>query len=210
MSVNRYWIPISLIVAMLGTVFSAQVLGWWSISGRTSVNLEQLTPADIKGWMTLQEVADGLNLPIEDIYRIGGIPADIAPDMALKDLEEVVEVSTLREALDEYITEDTPAEPVSEPTAQAPADTVHIGSGDGTGTGLTPPPPGQILPADQIKGRMTLREVSDQCAVDLDDLLAALNLPADTDLDTQLKTLTEEGSLDEITQVQEAVAALQE
>jgi hypothetical protein len=79
----------------------------------------------------------------------------------------------------------------------------------GDGTGPTPLPEGQLLPADQIKGRMTLREVSDQCAVDLDALLAALNLPQDTDPDTQIKTLIEEGVLDEVTQVQEAVAALQ-
>jgi hypothetical protein len=56
---------------------------------------------------------------------------------------------------------------------------------------------------------MTLREVSDQCAVDLDTLLAMLNLPQNTDPDTQLKTLIAEGILDEITQVQEAVAVLQ-
>jgi hypothetical protein len=65
------------------------------------------------------------------------------------------------------------------------------------------------LPADQIKGRMTLREVSEQCAVDLDALRTALKLPQDTDPDTQIKALIEEGDLDEVTQVQEAVAALQ-
>ena len=66
-------------------------------------------------------------------------------------------------------------------TPEATAEAQHTGDG----TGPTPLPEGQILPADQIKGRMTLREVSDQCAVDLDALLAALNLPQDTDPDTQ-------------------------
>jgi hypothetical protein len=67
--------------------------------------------------------------------------------------------------------------------------TLH--SGDGTGVGPTPLPPGQVLPADQIKGRMTLREVAEQCAVPLDQLLAALNLPTTTDSDVAIKVASE-------------------
>ncbi|HEX2906344.1 MAG TPA: hypothetical protein VHO69_05745, partial [Phototrophicaceae bacterium] len=80
---------------------------------------------------------------------------------------------------------------------------------NGTGTGPTPLPPGQLLPADQIKGRLTLREVSEQCGVDLAALLAGLNLPADINVNTQLKTLVETGVIDEVSQVQAVVGALQ-
>lgn len=201
MSVNRYWIPVIVLSTFLGAVFGSQALGWWSTSGRTSVNMDSFTPEDIKGWMTLQQVADGLQLPLEDIYRIGGIPDDIAPETALKELEEIVEVSTLREKLAEYI--EAPVTTVGTP--EGPSNALHTGDG----TGPTPLPPGQILPADQIKGRMTLRDVSEQCGVDLAALLEALNLPSDTDPDTQLKTLTQNGVLDEVTQVQEAAAILQ-
>ena len=83
------------------------------------------------------------------------------------------------------------------------------GSGDGTGTGPTPLPPGQILPADQIKGKLTLRQVSDQCAVPLETLLKDVGLPATTDPNTALKDLVSQGALTDVTQVQEAVAKLQ-
>jgi hypothetical protein len=210
MSVNRYWMPVIVISVLLGTVLGTQALGWWSISGRTSVNLDSLSPEDIKGWMTLQQVADGMNLSIENLYKIGGIPTDVSPETALKDMEEVVEVSALREALTAYAAGEQPAQTVEttpEPEVTEKASTTGEHTGDGTGP--TPLPPGEVLPADQIKGRMTLREISDQCAVDLDALLAALNLPPDTDPDTQLKTLTQEGVLEEVTQVQDAVALLQ-
>jgi hypothetical protein len=82
-------------------------------------------------------------------------------------------------------------------------------SGDGTSLGSTPLPPGQILPADQIKGRMTLREVSEQCAVWLDQLLVALNLPPDTDPNVAIKDLISQGKLSEVTVVKSAVAQLQ-
>jgi hypothetical protein len=224
MSVNRLLMPIIVIAVLLGTVLGSQILGIWSISGRTSVDMGELSPEDIKGWMTLQQVANGLGLSIEEVYQAGGIPADVSPDSALKDLEDSIEVSALREALADHLssskTIETTAEPSGNigmtpeaggtPTTAAPVSTLETtAQHTGDGTGPTPLPDGQLLPNSEIKGRMTLREVSDQCAVDLDTLLAMLNLPQNTDPDTQLKTLIAEGILDEITQVQEAVAVLQ-
>jgi hypothetical protein len=177
--------------------------------------------------MTLRQVADGLSLSLSEVYQFGGIPADIPPETALKDLEAIIEVSTLRDELASYFSGGAAAEPTVEPTfnpestavpaAKTPAPT-SAATGEkggqaqhtGDGTGPASLPPGEILPADQIKGRMTLREVSEQCAVDSDALLAALNLPQATDPNIQLKTLIGEGALDEVTQVQEAVAMLQQ
>jgi len=106
--------------------------------------------------------------------------------------------------------------PLPQPTATPVATATHtppitgtLHSSDGTGIGPTPLPPGQVLPADQIKGRMTLREVSDQCAVPLDQLLIALNLPPDTDANVALKDLINAGALAEVTAVKDAVAQLQ-
>jgi hypothetical protein len=178
------------------------------------VDYENMTPDEIKGWMTLQQVMDGLKISQGDLYAIGNIPADVPPETALKDLEGIVpdfEISTLRETLNEKLNgeptgETAPIETTPQPTApitatpQAQA-TVH--------TSPTPLPEGQILPADQIKGRMTLQEVSDQCAVPLNELLAALNLDASTNPNTALKDLVNAGKISEISAVQAVVAELQ-
>lgn len=218
MRVNRYLIPVIVIVGLLGTVIVAQALGLWATSGRASVNLDSLTPADIKGWMTLQQVADGLGVPLAEVYAAGGVPADIPSNTALKDLEALVEgfeTSAVRDAF----TGSAEAPPATESFAPTPTLTPtppaamehqpNPGSGAGDGTGPTPLPPGQILPASQIKGRMTLQQVSDQCAVELAALLAALNLPTDVNPNTPLKDLISQGALDEVSAVQTAVAALQ-
>ena len=222
MRVNRFLMPVIVIVALLGTTLIAQAAGFWSTSGKDSIDLENMTSADLKGWMTLQQVMDGLNLSKEELYALGGIPLDIPAETALKDLEGVVpdfEISTLREKLaapSNPIEPAAPIEPAPQPTPQPIATATHTQSvtgtlhtGDGTGTGPTPLPPGQILPADQIKGRMTLREVSDQCAVPLDQLLAALNLPPDTNPNFALKDLANAGQIAEVTVVKDAVAKLQ-
>jgi len=226
MRVNRFLMPLIVIVALLGTTLIAQAAGFWSTSGRTSIDPESMTAADIKGWMTLQQVLDGLNISKEALYAVGGIPLDIPTETALKDLEGIVpdfEISTLRDKLAAPANPIAPlapseATPLPEPTAtpQPMSTPVHTQpitgthSGDGTGLGPTPLPPGQVLPADQIKGRMTLREVSEQCAVPLDQLLSALNLPANTDPNVAIKDLTSQGTLSEVTVVKDAVAKLQQ
>ena len=73
----------------------------------------------------------------------------------------------------------------------------------------TPLPAGTVLTGSDVKGRMTLREVSDQCAVPLAALLQALHLPADTDPAVAIKDLVAQGKLAEVATVQQAVTALQ-
>ena len=224
MRVNPFLIPILVIVALFGSSLIAQAGGFWSTSGRTSVDMENVTAIDLKGWMTLQQVMDGMQISQEQLYAAGNIPMDIPTSTALKDLEGIVpdfEVSTLREKLGapadavpgeapEQIAPTPEPTPTATPIAQTEVITgMHSGDGTGTGLGPTPLPRGQILLADQIKGRLTLREVADQCAVPLDQLLAALNLPADTDPNTAIKDLINSGKIADVDPVRAAVAGLQ-
>jgi hypothetical protein len=76
--------------------------------------METMSPADIKGWMTIQQVADGLQIRLDQVYAAGGIPTDIPPDTALKNLEGLVEgfeTSVLREVLAAPSAEVTPDSP---------------------------------------------------------------------------------------------------
>jgi hypothetical protein len=226
MRVNPILVPIVVIAALLGSVAIATAAGVWSTSGRTSVSMEQLKPEDLKGWMTLQQVIDGVPIAKDELYALAGIPADVPVTAALKDLEELVpgfETSLLREALAASMTTPSPNPSSTSTTATATATATATTAtattatatpavehaGDGTGGGPTPLPPGQVLPADQIKGRMTLREVSEQCAVPLEKILEAMKLPAGTDPDAAVKDLVEQGVFAELETLRLAVADLQ-
>ena len=238
MKVKPFLVPVLFIIALLGTVVVAQSAGIWSTSGRTATDVGQLAPADIKGWMTLQQVIDGTGISQAELYQLANIPSEVPASTALKDLEGAVpdfEVSALRDLLTARLaqptstpqalatlqptpqptpqptTEPTPAQPLSEaestPTARP---------GDGTGAGPTdthvtptPLPPGEVLPGDQVKGRQTLREVSEQCDVPLDALLQALKLPPDTDPGIPIRDLVSQGKIDDVTGVQQVVTELQ-
>jgi hypothetical protein len=216
MRINPFFMPILLIVALLGTTFTAQALGIWSTSGRSAVNVTKLTPADLKGWMTLQQVIDGLPISQVKLYQIGGIPADTPTTKALKDMESIISVTTLREKLTAYYTGAAPttnasapvaATPLPQPTT-APGATAKAASGETHAT-PTPLPSGSVLPADQIKGKNTLKEISEQCAVPLDKLFAALKLDPKTDPNIAIKDLVSQGKITEVTDVQKVVATLQ-
>jgi hypothetical protein len=105
MRVNPLLAPALFIVILLGTIAIAQLTGGWIISGRTTINTGELAIDDIKGWMTLQQVMDGVRISKEDLYALVNLPSDIPTTTALKDLESVVpdfETSTLRDALTKH------------------------------------------------------------------------------------------------------------
>jgi hypothetical protein len=237
MRVNKYLLPIVTLAALLGTAWIAQAAGYWQTSGREMLDPNQpLTSADIKGWMPLEFVAESYGIAPETLLELLGLPASTPLFTPLKDLEEMIEVSEVRTRVGEAIGEFAPApEPASTavPTAtpvpaatQVPAATVAPaetatpattehgpgqGQGDGTGAGAgaTPRPAGSVLPAAEIKGRMSLREVSESCGVPLEALMAELNLPEAISADTVLRDVKAQAPDFEVSRVREVVAALQ-
>jgi hypothetical protein len=233
-TVNKYIAPILVMVTLFGSYVVAQATGFWAVSGKEMIDLGNMASStEIRGWMTLEQVAQGFDIPQAQFYLSLGIPADIPASTALKDLEGLIvgfEVTTVREAVDAFLN-GTPLQPAGSsvkppteiiptltPTPQVSAtppaqDTAHLSqgaaTGEGAGIGLTPLPPGQILPASEIKGRHTLQQITDQCQVALIDLLAALDLPADTDPSAAVKDLVEQGKISEIQVIRDVVTALQ-
>ena len=252
MKVNKYILPSFTLLALLATILIAQWTGQWITSGKQLVDVNNLTTTDdIRGWMTLQQVADGFSLEVIDLYALLQLPADLPPETALKDLEGIIpnfEVTTVREALASYADGATIEKPnegqattgsppaatvtVAQPTATptplaandtgnkttgatsdtvvaAPAENVHTAQGDGSGIGPTPLPPGATLVGTDIKGKQTLQEVAEQTQVPLDALLAALDLPVNTDPTLAIRDLVEQGQITEIEVVRAAVTTLQ-
>jgi hypothetical protein len=214
MRINPILVPVILITALLGTVLVSQAAGMWTTSGRTEIDPTTMTAADIKGWMTLQQVMDGLQISQSGLYVVGNIPADISPDTTLKDLEDIVSVTTLRDMLTVPLgagpeSASTETESSIEAVTQTEPTATSTSAKSETHATLTPLPTGEILPADQFKGKMSLREVSVQCAVPIDQMILGLNIPADTNPDTLIKDLISQGKINEVTAVQQAIATLQ-
>jgi antitoxin component of RelBE/YafQ-DinJ toxin-antitoxin module len=117
-TVNRFFMPAIVILALLGTVGITQVTGDWIVSGRQIVTSGSFIPEDIKGWMTLQQIAEGMGLPVATVYQLAGVPdgSNIPATTALKDLEKLVpgfKVTALRDAITAYLEASASAEGTS-------------------------------------------------------------------------------------------------
>ncbi|MFN8466989.1 MAG: hypothetical protein U0X20_15655 [Caldilineaceae bacterium] len=107
MRVNKWLVPILALVLILGTVGIAQATGLWVVSGREMVDLAQLKSGDeVKGWMTLQQVADGMGMETAVLVAKLGLPAELPPETVLKDIEGIVEgfeITAVRTVVDEAL-----------------------------------------------------------------------------------------------------------
>jgi hypothetical protein len=103
MKVNRWVMPVLGLVILLGTIGAAQAGGLWASSGRqvasgaggggeggggTGDGSSQV----VKGWMTLQEAADAVGLPVGTVAGLTGATDPLALDPAtpLSDMEDIV------------------------------------------------------------------------------------------------------------------------
>lgn len=218
---SRWLMPLLAGVLFFGTVGVAQAAGWWVTNGRDASVGAALTPADVKGWMTLQDVSDGLGLPVDQLVVLTGAGPDDGVDegTALKDLEALVpgfDLASFRAALDVVLADSAtgagaaatpmagasgPPTPTDAPAGAAPDGATGLPSGTPTGT-----PTGS--PDSQVRGSMTLLEVAEQTGIEVAELVAASGLPTDTDPSTTLRDLRDLVPGFELQTVRDAVATL--
>jgi len=106
MKVNKYLLPVLVIVALLGTVWVASAAGYWQTRGREMVNLsEGLKSADIKGWMSLRDVSQGTGIPVPQLISLLGLPENTPETAAMKDLEGIISVREARDIIGRYLGE---------------------------------------------------------------------------------------------------------
>ncbi len=109
MKVSLWVTPVVSAVVLFGSIGVATISGDWVTGGREQVAQKtRLTVDDVKGWMTLQQAADGLGIPVATVIELID-PADAAglgPTTVFKDVEAKVpgfELATFREQLRGYL-----------------------------------------------------------------------------------------------------------
>jgi len=211
----RWLAPLLFVAIMFGGIGISQATGQWVTSGRQAIATGQkLTVDDLKGWMTLQEAADGLGIPLADLILAIGPPpgVELKGDTAFKDIEALVpgfELSTLRETLRAKITGGAASGTTvatsaasAMPTPGAKATHTPTGTPSGTGGG-TDTGDGQA-----ITGQMTLQQIAEANGLTPAAILAQAKLPADTPHDKPLRELTQSIPGFEVQAIRDAVAAL--
>ncbi len=114
MRLNPIVYAVVVVGLFLGIIYTAQAAGFWSVSGKVTSGGEKVQPSgtnveEIKGWMTLGDIAAAYQVPVEEIVKAFNLPADTPPTKQIKELESATfSPSNLRPWLQERMTK-TPA-----------------------------------------------------------------------------------------------------
>jgi len=93
------------IAVFAGVIGIGMASGTFQTQGKTTAGGERVAPqgetvSEIKGWMAIGDVATAWSVPLPELLTAFGLPADTAPDTALKDLEsDLFSVTALRDWL---------------------------------------------------------------------------------------------------------------
>jgi hypothetical protein len=90
--INPYVYATVMLVLFLGTIQATQALGVWTTSGKVTGGGERivatgLDPAEIKGWMTVQDVCTAYGVSPDEFIARFALPPDTPLGTPLKDLE---------------------------------------------------------------------------------------------------------------------------
>ena len=82
------------LLLLFGTIQLSKEIGFWTTSGRVTGTGEAVVltgndPLEIKGWMTIEQVATAYEVTPDELKAATGIPADVPDSTALRDVERL-------------------------------------------------------------------------------------------------------------------------
>lgn len=182
------------IVLIAALVVGAKAMGWYGTSGKVNASTGEaitLGPnsvgADIKGWMTVQQVLDGFSLKKETLYSKFSIPSTVSTKTTVGSLSEEIstfELPALREWIDARDAGSGKAAPT--PTASSmtslttPTASAHPQSTDSSST-------------FEVRGKSTIQEVLDATSVSRADFYKRFAIPDRVPTSTPLSSIQGEG-----------------
>jgi len=169
------------LIIFFGSWSVARITGFWQTWVSPTSYQIQTDPADaIYGWMTVSEISETLNMPVEEIIMGGKLYADIPLDVPLKEIE-LINDEEVKENLAEYIA-NTSHENMLHPASLNP---------------------------DEIRGSMTMDEISEIYELEGRKIFRKAGWPVDTPQDIKLKGIADEQEL-EMQDIRKAVSDLME
>lgn len=198
-----------LVAGLLTLVGVSKLAGAWRTKPQavTFTNAKgELDPGAIRGWMTLNEVSQGYNIPLDRLYRDARLPFAVKPETRLNQVAELHKINFEAEEIRDVVAaaiQNKPAppqkpgpmlsaaaaeqsRPAKQPAQPKPASTRDSGSGaqagvpkDGAGKkGLSDAKQHGAGEESDVKGFMTLNEVMLKTGVPKDYILGKLGVDA--------------------------------
>jgi hypothetical protein len=196
------WVALTGVVFFGVIVFGAQLIGWWNpkITGN---------PEDIKGWMTLGSISETYHIPISEIKKELKLPVDATAETEIRFFEKTVpnfEMDIIRNFVASRIGKAkldnqagsvpvTTETKITTPTLaiKEPKTNTELKEKISVVSQTNPGPEKEMRDPDEIRGTMTLVEVSKGWKIPLAALLEKLGVPKDVDTKVPIHDLESQG-----------------
>lgn len=158
----------ALLVAGLATTIGvSKVSGYWRAKPEAVAftnSAGKLDSEQMRGWMTLKELSTGYGIPLPELYGRAGLPAAVPPSSKINQIARnynlTFEPEQMREVIRGFLAGEAPK---PKPDKKDPGK--KKGAGDG----------------EEVRGTMTLNEVSMKTGVPKAFILKSVGAPAGTD-----------------------------
>lgn len=160
-----------LVIGLFALIGASKLAGKWQTKPATAVftNVAGKPDAEqIRGWMNLQEISTGYNIPLEQLYRATGLPSRVPATAPLNRIGREHKVQFSPESVREVVRRALAGEPEKQATGKA-------------GPGRPEAQREHARGSQEIRGSMTLNEISLKTGVPKSHLMDALKLPVDID-----------------------------
>ena len=153
-----------LVAGLAGFIGASRLAGKWQTTP-ASVSFTnargQFDAENLRGWMTISEIATGYGIPLESLYRGAGLPARVPPTARLNTIARTYGIAFEPETVRDLVRAHLAGRPVAPPQ---PADAKHA--------------PGS---EPEVRGMMTLNEIALKTGVPKSYLLERMQLAQEID-----------------------------
>ena len=89
-SVKPAFVFISVFVLFFGGIGITKFIGIYEVTPAPITSETKLTPEEIKGYMTLEELSNGLKIDLDEVYKKLELPTSIPKETKLKDIKNTI------------------------------------------------------------------------------------------------------------------------
>ena len=101
-SLNQYLFSLFVFLIFFGGIGITKLMGLYEVIPPPITSETKITPEEIKGYMTLEDLSNGLKIDLNEVYKKLDLPTSIPKDTKLKDISNTIpdfEVEGAREKL---------------------------------------------------------------------------------------------------------------
>jgi polyferredoxin len=169
-----------LVIGLFGLIGASQLAGKWQTKPPMVSFLDlkgNLDPENIRGWMTLQEIATGYGVPLASLYRGTGLPDRVPATARLNTIGTTYDLKFEPDKVREIVRARLAGQPVHSP----PAPQTHTAAPVPAGGRTAVAEKHAVAEEPEVKGFMTLNEIALKTGVPKEQLLRALGLAGTID-----------------------------